>query len=425
MSQKWKRVYGLSVLSYALSSLTIFTIVCGLLPNGTLYVPAYLFTGLALAAVSYWGSQKWGLPVAVLSLLLGVCSLFLINFEQMWTLFYPAVIFLLLAVLQWRRNVMLSDELRYARRLLLETYLNDVKIVMALALLTAFISADPSWQMKVLPFFTAFMLTRMFALSLATKVAKEQEGQEGFAAMVQNKLPFLIVGVALFVCWVLVSMGGAVGRMLYKLLDPLFYGLGRVFQFFYESQFVPPWLKDFFAMIIKGINDFLCWLLNLCGSGSGSPGDLPPMIAPELEQGNWKQVLIMLAVFAAIIIGMIIYYKMRNPGRTLPNDGAVEVREFIRNDSKNNKWRPRSAGGALTRMRKTYRKFLLAMHKRGVVRGEAETANELIARLAAANPERRAEMQELTDCYMEERYGGKQVEDKVKRAEQLTKGLTE
>ncbi|MGB8954404.1 MAG: DUF4129 domain-containing protein [Tumebacillaceae bacterium] len=425
MSPKWKRVYGLSVLSYAASSLTIFTIICGLLPNGTLYVPAYLFTGLALAAVSYWGSPKWGLPVAMLSMLIGIGSLFLINFEQMWTLFYPAVIFLLLAVLQWRRNIMLTDELQYARRLLLETYLNDVKIVIALALLTAFISVDSSWQMKVLPFFTAFMLTRMFALSLATKVTKEQAGQEGFAAMVQNKLPFVIVGVALFVCWVLLSTGSAIGSMLYKLLDPLFYGIGRVFQFFYESQFVPQWLKYFFANIIRWINEFLCWLLNLCSSGSGAPTDLEPLLAPELEQGNWKRVLIMLVVFVAIIVAMIIYYKMQNPSRTLPNDGAVEVREFIRNDSKNNKWRPRSAGVALTRMRKTYRKFLLAMHKRGVVRAEGETANELIGRLAAANPERRKELQELTDCYMEERYGGKQDEDKVKRAEQLTKGLTE
>ena len=153
--------------------------------------------------------------------------------------------------------------------------------------------------------------------------------------------------------------------------------------------------------------------------------ELEPLDAPELGQGEWRRVLIMLAVFAAVIIAMLVYYKIRNPGRTLPNDGAVEVREFIRNDCKSNKWHLRSAGGPLTRMRRTYRKFLLAMHKRDVVRMEGETANELIGRIAADSPERRAELEELTHYYMEERYGGKGVEEKVKRADELVKGLLE
>lgn len=429
MSRMLQRVFLLGLLSHVLAFSTMFVMLSSAFHNGPQSVASFFATGLLLALIAFFRARKGGergesrwLWLRMVILVAGLGSMVIWGSEQVMML---NGIFLLLQVLFLRRTFQMVEDLSYIRRVLYEQFQRDMGVLIALGIAAACMPIDPGWQMKAVPFFIAFVLVRMYAMSAASQMTKHVENapqQLSRAVKWQGRVPLLLVGAAVLGGWLLSALGLPVLIVLDWVLTPVMYAFGWVIQLMLTA--VDGSLTAMIAWLNKVLLYILC-LLGLCDP-SGPFEVFEPDPLPEGKSGLGGMTSF-LSILMMILIAILLYRMFRKRQTGLfqaAGDGVVEIREFIHDDLPGTGRANFFAGaGARTRMRKIYRNFLLTMKKQGYERGEGETATEYVQKIAADRPADQASMRELTDYYMQERYGGKQVNDKLSRSEQLAQEL--
>lgn len=416
MRKSVQRIVNLGLLSHALAFSAMYVILSGLITRGSDYIPAFLGAALLMAGVAIYtfrdlgtdGRQRFfflGLGVLVL----GVAGLALIDASEMVA---PLLLLVTLGLFMWRRMLYMIENIDYLRQALLDHYRLDVQLLVGFTVLTFFAGRDPGWEMRMLPFFIAFLVTRMAALSMASKLNNTTTSKQ-FGVSLANNMPFLFVTGVMFLTWMISVVGGPLDRLIATLLSPLFYAMGFLVQF---------------VMGLFGDTIQKAW--QQAGQIIGeSQKNMPTEETVALEPGGYLIGDWFLYSLVALVVLMLIWYfyrQMKQMSRMQLSSGVIEVREFIHDEVQTVKWSPRTIfSGPLTPMRKTYRRFLLAMKKSGHLRAEGETASEYIKKVASQSPNLGPSMEELTEYYMRERYGAKSVEDKHQRAEQLTDELAQ
>ncbi|TCP54607.1 uncharacterized protein DUF4129 [Tumebacillus sp. BK434] len=422
MNKQYRKVILYGLASQALAVTTMFTILIGLIPTGTHYLPAFAGTAAALLLVAMLiyrrnelaERQKFLIGGAV-TLALGVAAMVWIDASQ---LLVPLLIFGGLGVFLLLRMSQTVDDMRYIRQSLLSQYKLDLQLIVGFILYTVFFGEDTSWQSKMVPFFVLFLFLRMTALSVASRMERGVKGANTRMEKLQNNLPVFFIGFILVAGWIMNTLGVPVVRWLVgivlTIVEPIFYYVGYVVE-------------------------YLVNLLKAYGDPEGTKqkiedmkeanGEPPPEEFFFTDDGSHLFNETTLFVMSAIgLLILIIYFlrRMKRAQQLQAAVGIVEMREFI-HTAKPKKGQAAAvlASGNLTPMRKAYRRFLLSMKKAGYTRGTGETASEYIDKIATAQPNLQASMQELTDFYMEERYGARSVDDKLPRAEALSQKLTD
>ncbi|MGZ4113229.1 MAG: DUF4129 domain-containing protein, partial [Tumebacillaceae bacterium] len=365
-----------------------------------------------------------------LVLLAGLGSLLLMRAQVTGMDFMQEAGFALLGFFLLRRMVMMLQDIKYVRQSLLENYRNDLVLIVLFTLFLVFlIGQDLTWQQKMLPFFAGFLLTRMVALSLASQLTQQQNMRKSLSEKFQRRTPFLLIAGGLLLIWIMSVIGGPLWGVVMRVLTPLFSGLYYALAQTQLATGVPEWIKWICAKLSMYLTEFLCWINGgMCKSPQQqvqvTPSPREKQMLPPVETADWLWLKVIVGVVVAAGLMFYLYKVMQRASRLRIQEGAVEIREFIQRESTKTS-RTRTTSGPLTPMRKTYRKFLLAMQKAGFVRSESETASELIGKVALSSPEQGAQLDELTEYYMRERYGNRSVEAQLPRAEQLTQELTQ
>ncbi|HEU4962647.1 MAG TPA: DUF4129 domain-containing protein [Bacilli bacterium] len=424
ISTALSRVMLVGMLSHAFAFTTVFLILSSLLgKTGTAYLPAFLGTALVLAGIGFctvrlpkWQGSRVPFFIGIGGMIVGIMGLRVIDDTHT---FAPLVVFFPPAFLLWRRILRTLEDMKYVRRALFEQLRADLLWMVIFTVPASMVGADPSWQTKLLPLFTLFLLTRLLALSLASRQLRGEQGQtKTRAEKWQDGIVWFVVSGGLLGVWLLQVLGipilGTIYNALGSVLDPILMAIGRVVG----------WVM--YLLDLLGYYD-------LKSKFTGKPPE-------EGQQEDEKQdpaadvtavvdetifYIILVLIFATIIF--VLVRKFVLGGKPPAGEGLTESREFILATKK----KKRSgglfgSGPSLSRLRKAYRRFLLAMKKEGHLRPIGETAGEYVEKIARANPERRSGMEALTRTYMDERYGNKQQSGTdLTEAEQLSQQLAD
>lgn len=413
MNKSLQRVMIIGLLSHALTFTTLYVILNGLITDGSKFVPAFLGTAVLMAVVAFFTLRDPGsdrrLRFFVLGLLvigLGVGCLAWIDATDMVE---ALLLLVIVGLFMWRRMLYMVENIAYLRQALLDHYRFDVVMLVLATVVTLFVGRETGWETRMLPFFISFMITRMFALSMASQLNNSNRSKS-VGVLLQNNMPFLFVGGVLMLTWMISVIGGPLAELFSWILSPLFYLMG------FLVQLVMSLFGDTIREAMQKAYGHLGEIEKL------APQDEDLVAAGQHFVSDWF--LYVLVVAAVALAVWYFYRQMQQITRLQLDAGVVEVREFIHEETANAIPRPRSLfSGPLTPMRKTYRRFLMSMKKSGHLRGEGETASEYIQKVAGKHPELNAPMQELTDYYMRERYGAHSVDDKQQRADQLSDEL--
>lgn len=436
MTAALKRVFLIGLLSHVLAFSTMFLILSGLTPHGTDYIWCFFLTAIALSVVMYRmaqtdkaGKQKGFLLIGALVVVAGIGWLFLLRPQVTGLDFLLEAFFTICGGVLLRRMILMVADIKYVRQLLLEQYRNDIIAIVLFALLDVlFIGADSSWQRKMLPFFAGFLLTRMIALSLASQLTQQMSKRKTLIEKFQQRTPFFLTAGGLLLLWIVSVTGGPIWMFVLRLLTPIFSGFYYGMSQLATAVSVPGWVKAAIAQLMIWLNEFLCWIAGGLCDGPQSQ-DIPKAADSKALQFpdqtvSWLWLKILVGVGIVIWLLLYLYRVLRRFSGLRTQEGLLEIREFIQRPTKKGATRTRLTTGTLTPMRKTYRKFLLAMQKVGFVRYEGETANELVAKVAGASPHLQPKLEELTDYYLRERYGDQSVDEQVPRAERLSEELS-
>lgn len=422
MTPAVKRVVLTGLLSHAFAFTTLFAILSAHIgPKGTGYIPAFLLTALALALLAYVSlitrrlkARKATLFLALVILVAGALGLRWIDDSKVLA---PIVFFAPLALFLWRRNLQLLEDLQYVRRALFDQLRIDTGLLIAAAVTASAVGLDPAWQDKVLPLFTIFLLTRLIALSFASRLLRGESAKQAKSSSEkwQDNMAYIVIGGGLLGIWLLQVLGiplvNALLRLLGFLFEPILYAISKLVGWIYG------WVQS------TGWYDVLAELRNKKKDGEMTSPEVDPLAGGPTGVLNTE----IFYIFGLLILAFIVYLIIRrfqSGMRVAVDGGIVEMREFITADKPKRKAQPAAASGSLTRMRKAYRRFLLAMKKEGHLRSPSETASEFVDKIAARKPERQAEMDELTRLYMEERYGNKNAPH-PDRADELSRKLSD
>lgn len=417
------RVYLATIGSYAVGYSVLFIILSGLYANGTAYVPGFLLTAAILGGVAYTrfllgerreeSGDKQLLLLALGIVLLIAATILSVLLLPPEHILYPVMTMLIPGLLMWVRMMEAVDDRTYLRHALQRHYRQEIALITVAAVLTLILQGDPRWQAQMFPFFILFLFLRLLALTWAAQWMRGIDSTPSALNRLQNNLPLFVVVGALFGAWMLNAVGVPVFKAVWTaigyVLTPLVYGVG--------------WLLAWL-----GLGEFH----GRSGKKQGE-GELTKL--PEIDENLQGAVdplivegTIMTLLLIAVLVVLLLYLRHRGRiHRGRPKGGIVEVREFIRGTAA--KTPTRRSGGvpvsSLTRMRRLYRRFLHAMKKDGYGRHPGETPLAYIRRVAVHRPELAAPMRELTDLYMDERYGERTVTDVEPLAAQLTDELTE
>lgn len=284
---------------------------------------------------------------------------------------------------------------------LLDETRRDGLLLLAASLLVSVYSVRDGWDGEALPLLFTWAGLRMAALWKGTR----QMGGAGSGGMEW-------LGICLFLTagWSLTFFGpflySTAVRGLILLLSPLLYGAG--------------WMVQHLVAFLSGGSQKL-ELPSMFEGQETSPRlfDASEAASVPSEGWDWLGPLILGAVMA----GVFIFFFRRLQTEVPPGERSRshrEIREFI---PAGRKAEPQAAGVAYsssdTWMRRLYRRFLLRMKRAGSPRHLDETPWEYVRRMAAAHPDLREPMEELTARYMEERYGGRPFAGDRREAERL------
>jgi hypothetical protein len=414
------------LLSYAMIGTTLFAILSGVLVNGSQYIPAFLLTALVLTALACgwyrdagrlvegkkpWASRTTWFLLGIVVVAGGMADLLLKDSEQV---FYSLVIFAPVAILMWIRMLEMVDNEAHARQQLLDHYKQEIVLLFAVAIGVWIFQQDPGWQKKMVPYLVLYLLVRLMALSFYSQLLKGVSGRQSRWENWQNNLPGLVIAVAFFIGWILNSIGVPVLSWLQHLiiwiLSPLFYGVGMLVEKFMNWFLTEDRIKRRADAMNKEGKDV-----------EDQQQDQLPLTDNHLIT---ESVLVVFAVSVFLLLLRLYLKKKNRTRRGRFGSEFVEVREFLQSDRGGKRKAVFAGGGPLTPMRKAYRKFLLAMKRQGHPRRPSQTAGEFIGALAATRPDMKESLGELTNYYLQERYGGRPVEAELPRAERLADDLS-
>jgi hypothetical protein len=415
MSHALRRVILFGLASHAFAMSTMFAIVSGLIENGTKYIPAFAGSAIALILVALLVYRRNTLPerktfliAGTVTMAFGVAAMVWIDPGQIWV---PLLFFGGLGALMMVRMSQTVNDMKFIRQALLDQYKLDLQLIVLFTFSAIFFDDDPTWQTKMVPFFVLFLFLRMSALSMASKLERGVKDQVSRREKLQNNLPMLVVAVIAFCGWIFNALGVPVFRsvlnVVAKLLLPIFYGIG--------------FLVEYLVGWVKGRNNQEHLKQKIEEMKQAQESEYEFIYEDDGSHLFNETTLFILTAAGMLLLVWYVLRRMKQAQQLRFAEGIVEVREFIHDE------KPKKAGGKavlqpgpLTPMRKAYRRFLFGMKKAGYERGKGETAKEHIEKIAQAEPHLRSSMQELTDYYMQERYGSKKVENKLPRAEELT-----
>ncbi|MFD2169174.1 DUF4129 domain-containing protein [Tumebacillus lipolyticus] len=420
MNRALRNVIWFSLSSQAFAMTTMFIILCGLLTEGTRYVPAFAGAAVALLLLAFFvyrrnnmAERRTFLIAGTVVLGLGVAGMVWIDSSR---LLVPLLIYAGLSAFMIFRMSQTVDDMRYIRQSLLDQYKLDLQLIVFFIVWAILFQKDPAWQAQMVPFFVLFLFLRMTALSMASKMQRGMKGTASKMEKLQNNLPLIFVGVVVFAGWIFNSLGVPVFKWaidaLSKLLLPVFYAVG------YVVEYLVNWLKG--HKDAEGIEQAI--------DGMKESQPEPDRFEFVDDGSHIFNETTLFVIFAVLFLCLIWYFyrNMKRAQQLRAADGIVEMREFIHAEKPARAERQEvRALGPLTEMRKTYRRFLFAMKKAGFERGIGQTANEYVEQIAKVQPDRIESMEELTRYYMEERYGGRSVDDKLPRADDICTRLTE
>jgi len=414
MNKSLQRVMIIGLLSHALTFTTLYVILNGMITNGSKFVPAFLGTAVLMAVVAFFTLRDPGSDRRMRFFIIGLLVIGLGGGCIAWIdasdMIEALLLLVVVGLFMWRRMLYMVENVAYLRQALLDHYRFDVVMLVLATVVSLFIGRETGWEMRMLPFFVSFMITRMFALSMASQLNNSNRAKS-VGVMLQNNMPFLFVGGVLMATWMIAVIGGPLAKLFSWILSPFFYLMGFLVQ-----------------LVMTLFGDTIRETMSKVYKSSGKVEEYAPpeedlVLAGQHFVSDWY--LYVLVIVAIVLAVWYFYRQMKQITRLQLDAGVVEVREFIHEEEAKATPRPRSlfSSGPLTPMRKTYRRFLHAMKKSGHLRGEGETASEYIKKVAGKHPELQTPMQELTDYYMRERYGAHSVDDKQQRADQLTDEL--
>jgi len=411
MSTPFARVLGLGLLSHGLAFATLFLILISMVEGGSAYTGVYLAVAGALTCIAYVSrdlpaDKLWSRMTVAGFLLLGagLAAFWLIGGEHPS---YPLFFFLPLTLLLLRRLVKTILDLQYLRQSLMEDYRLDMIALVGSVLLALLFSTDPDWQAQMVPFFIAFFLLRLYAISAASKLKRASDQQADRLEQVQNTLPWLLMGLALLLAWMLHALGLPILRWVTQLLEPIFYAVGHVVE----------WLSDLFGQESETGTEEVFELVKEKKPGETTdPYTFDPAV---INESVFYIVLCLLALFVLYLF----YRQKQKLARTRITEGIVEVRTFMRKEIIHKRPPARQPAGPLTPLRRLYLRWLLTLRKRGFKRLPHQTALEHMAAVADQHPELQHKLTELTDYYLRERYGAGATDEQTTRAQQLVDDL--
>ncbi|ASS74780.1 hypothetical protein CIG75_07180 [Tumebacillus algifaecis] len=420
MNKAIRKVILFGLASQAFAVTTMFTILSGLLEHGTRYIPAFAGTAVALILVAMLVYRRNNLTerrtfliAGMVTMGLGVAGMAWIDSAQ---LLFPLLIFGGLGAFMLLRMSQTIDDMRYIRQSLLDQYKLDLQLIFAFIVFTIFFQDDSTWQTKMVPFFVIFLFLRMTALSMASRLQRGVKGNTTRLETLQNNLPALFVGVILIAAWVLNTIGVPVFRwfvgIAMTVLGPIFYAVGHI------VEYLANWLSGHKNPDGQKVIDDLI-------EGIGVPPDEDFYFDSDAWNPFNETTLFVLAAIGLAILILYFFRRMKRAQQLQAAIGIVEMREFIHSDKpQKGNVQAAPASGRLTEMRKIYRRFLHAMKQTGHKRNKGETALEYIQKISSQQPDLQSSMQELTDYYMQERYGDRSVQDQLPRADSLSRELS-
>lgn len=406
-----------SIMSQVFAFSTMFVIVGGLFPGGDrLSFIFFLFALILCLFIFLLRLFRNHLPerclflVGLMPLVCGIGTSFILLQEPdplQLCFFAVAGIFLL------QRFILMNPQNPNSmRNMLLAHYRLDVSTVIILTFLTLLFQIEETWQSAVIPFFVAFVFTRLYSLSLTSRIEAGAD-HDSFRA---GRLPLVLIGVAIAGGWILSVSGIPLAKSMFTLisylLTPLLYIVGFI------GSLVIQWLTE-----TKVDQEAVQSVLRDMGEDQATV-NMINRNAHSVASLDW--VFSGLAIILCTVLIRFIYKRLEQGRDETVSDPTVEIREFIRRED----GRPMRkealyhASRPLTPVREIYRQFLLKMKKAGYARNEGETPLEYAEQLSSTQPDLYEPVQELTNYYMQERYGDKKVEDQRRRMEQLVDVLT-
>lgn len=397
------------VWSHVVTFLTLAVILSGLPSNGMTALPVWLGFGVAIGLLPLL-RRSFFVPGIVLLLASGL-GLYLLyqGFEII-----PCLILLMLGGLLLHRLIQMESSLQGLQQELREQLVIDASAIAVAYFLTSLVGygSNADWQQAVLPFLLACFALRLYALSASFQALRRTKLDLTQKRRPATTLIFFLIGVG-FLVWCLNLAGPSVRDAVYAVLSvllyPFVYVIGHLLQFFLERY-------------------HLRWMLPESDPSSASNNFNDPL--DPAQQVDWQAAGLEWTLYGLMFgIGIYLLYRMARAvkKRQVSHDRAYvqETREFLHQKEQLKQQPPapseRAGEQSLTKMRQIYRDFLRHMEQRGLHRLPHESPLEFLARVEPHLPDAREHLLHLTELYMWERYGERNMSDA--QTEQLASDL--
>ncbi|MBA4544629.1 DUF4129 domain-containing protein [Thermoactinomyces daqus] len=364
-----------------------------------------------------WGSIVFGkyfsgkqFFMAELLLLLIITAWWQIKYEDSAVSFFCFLFNLLLI-----KSLAIANEQTDSRRYLLQTQTKFNLAGIFLSVGAAYLFAvNRYWEDQVFLFFIAFLFTRMVSLSMISKMSRDEESHQSKSSLYEFFIPFALLITGIMGGWIIQLSGWPVYKTIAIFLFYLFSPVIDVVGFILE-QLIPddlPFRPRFYDASVNQING-LTHVQSSLNQNSFS--------------GQWVQSAFM--IFISVIVVYFIYKSFESNTKSIKSaakhEEEIEEREFLFKMNPIKKSDLKMNDNSLTPIRRTYRKFLKFAGKSFTKRLPNETAPEYIRKIAPFIPDKKVFMEELTDLYLKERYGNKNVASEQERAKKLLNTLIE
>lgn len=316
------------------------------------------------------------ISISIFLFFIMICTIFSFNLG----LRLNGWLFILLIALFWRLTYLMQNQ-SYLFTILREQFKWESLILLFLSVILQLWSTQESLYLQWIPYLILFVLLRLTFLSmehLSFTLFKSWMKSQKISVL-------LMVGLLLFIT--------------------LFEFIGvPIFSFLLQGL---KWILYQLFLIIGKILSLLIGDLNLTlpSNSRFDPNQLRDILitTKQFQKNNYTTSRIVLYLLWAFILGLLSYRIYRRSGKgksAVQSKTSLEKREFIHLNIKEEKKQPYPYSKPNNPLRKQYQELLGWFKTIGVQRHTSETPQELANRLNSST------LQELTDYYEQERYGG-------------------